>query len=224
MATLYLRLGIFSDQVFFIYWSSQAIILVAKALAVTELLRNVLNHYQGIWAMTWRLLMVAFGIVVVYVAAETRAGLAIAPGQQNLEWMVITMDRGFQMAFALALIASLVLVRHYALPIETVDKVLLSGFCFYACSGVICTTVLQVLYLHRYPGYSDISTMLGLMAFIAVQVSWALVLCKPLVAAGPRPPLLPISTYAQMSPSINTRLWLLNEQLGRFWKTDVPRR
>jgi hypothetical protein len=56
-----------------------------------------------------------------------------------------------------------------------------------------------------------------------MQIVWAVTLRKPATAVDAQPVLLPVSVYRQVSPELNLRLRVLNEQLSQFWKVEAPR-
>jgi hypothetical protein len=206
-----------SDTALRVFWASQAVTLLAQALATTETLHHVLGPYRGIWALGWRLLLLAFSAILSYAAVQ--AG-------RDFQWRIVTADRGFHCAFAGALVACLLLVRYYSIPIHPVYKALLGGFCFYSCAIVFKNTLLQALFSHffgRYPHYQGIWDATTLLPFTVVHLGWAVALRKPLPATVERFALLPASVYRQISPEVNRRLSLLNEQLSHFWRVEAPR-
>src|SRR5271167_634150 len=90
-------------------WVSECITLLAQALATTEILEITLRPYQGIWGLGWRALTVVSGIVVLLVALAAQGHWAVA------RWFEL--DRGYHLTFASALIACLLLIRYYSIPV-----------------------------------------------------------------------------------------------------------
>ena len=119
-------------------WTSECITLVAQALATIEILEIALRPYQGIWGLGWRALTVTSGTVVLLVVLAARGHWAWA------RWFEL--DRGYHLTFATALIACLLLVRYYSIPVPPAYKMLLGGFCFYSCSEIIVNTLLQAYF------------------------------------------------------------------------------
>jgi hypothetical protein len=204
--------GFSSHTAFVLAWLSEASILILRSLATTEVLRLVLRPYSGIWGLGWRVLAVAYGAVLSYAAidAGSNAGLAI-----------VVADRGFHLAFAVALVACLLLVRHYSIPVDPVYKGLLGGFCFYSCALVVANTVGQALFLRQSADFQPIWQAAPVAAYAVVQVLWTVALRKPLAVEEKQHVLLPASIYREISPEINQRLHLLNEQLVQFWKPEA---
>jgi len=195
-------------------WTSQALILPARALAVAEILRKVLEHYSGIWALSWRLLAVAYVLVVSYAVVE--AGT-------DTHWILLILDRGFHLSSAVVLVLGLWLIAHYSVPVEPLYKSLLLGLGVYSCVVVVSNTIGQALFLARYPHYQDVWNFITVLAFLGVLLAWIAALRRPLPTLERKPNLLPVSVYGQLSPQINLRLRLLNEQLGQFWKVEARR-
>src|SRR5690348_16184198 len=95
-------------------WASESLTLLAQALATFEILGVTLRPYEGIWGLGWRALTVVSGIVVILVALATRNHWAYA------QWFQL--DRGYHLTFASAVIACLLLVRYYSIPVPTAYK------------------------------------------------------------------------------------------------------
>jgi hypothetical protein len=194
-------------------WLSESVILAAQALAATELLHRVLGHYEGIWALAWRLIAVAGVIVISYAAASA---------QQNPEWSLMIADRGYHLTFAVALVSCLLLVRFYSIPIDPVYKMLLGGFCVFSCAMVAVNTLLQILFLRHFRTPDQVWNYVEVSVFLGVQIVWAVALRHP-VRVEDRPKLLPPSAYDRLSPEVNSRLWALNDVLAKILKTQVLR-
>jgi len=210
---VYSQFGYNSDVARQMFWISEAITLAAQTLAATEVLHRVLRAYSGIWGLAWRLIAAAVFIVVCY---------ALASAGRTPEWRLMIADRGYHLTFAVALISCLLLVRFYSIPVDPVYKTILGGFCVFSCSSVVANTLLQALFLRRYPRSADVWNYLEMLVFIGVQISWAVALRQP-VRAEAKPTLLPPSTYERLSPQVNARLRALNDLLSKLWRLEVLR-
>jgi hypothetical protein len=208
---VYSRFGYNSPEARELYWISEPITLAAQALAAAEVLHRVLWAYSGIWGLAWRLIAAAASVVVCY--ASVSAG-------QTPHWRLMIANRGFHLTFAVALVSCLMLVRFYSIPVDPVYKALLGGFCFYSCTVVAANTLLQLLFVRRYPGWGNIWNYLELVVFVGVQVVWAVALRHPALAHE-KPTLLPYSTYDRVSPEVNAGLRRLNGVLSKFWRLEV---
>jgi hypothetical protein len=211
---VYAHFGFSSHTAEVLAWWSEASTLILWSLAAAEVLRLVLSPYRGIWGLGWRVLAVAFGAVFSYAAIEAGS---------NVAWAIVLADRGFNLAFAIALVACLLLVRHYSVPVHPAYKALLGGFCLYSCTVVLANTVGQTLFPREFAHYQPIWQVTTTVSYAVVQVVWAVALRKPLPAEEKQRVLLPASFYQQISPEINQRLRSLNEQLIQFWKPEATR-
>jgi hypothetical protein len=209
---VYAYFGFRSHTTEVLAWWSAVSTLILRSLATTEVLRLVLNPYRGIWGLGWRVLAVAFGAVFFYAAIE--AG-------RNIAWFLVLAERGLNLAFAIALVACLLLVRHYSISVYPAYKALLGGFCFYSCTFVLASIAAQTLFVRGLASYQPVWQVTTTVSFAVVQVVWAVALRKPLPAEENQHVLLPASIYQQLSPEINQRLRSLNEQLIQFWKPEA---
>ncbi|HEY6943507.1 MAG TPA: hypothetical protein VI431_00100 [Candidatus Acidoferrum sp.] len=210
---IYTRFGSRSWTVTVMAWSSQFVPELLRVLATTEVIRLILRPYRGIWALGWRVLAVAFAAVFSF---------ALIDSWRNLFWAIALADRGFHLAFGIALVACLLLAHYYSIPIQPAYKALLGGLCFYSCTVVMANTIGRVLFLR---GAGDFRTgwqLLTMGAFVAVLATWAVALRKPLPQPL-QPELLPEAarTYWETSPRINARLRRLNEHLDHFWRPEA---
>ena len=210
---IYTRVGFQSRAAVLIGWSSQCVPQLFRVLAISEVLRLVIKPYRGIWGLAWRLLAVAFGVVFSF---------ALIDSGRDLSWAIALADRGFHLAFAVALVACLLLVHYYSVHIHPVYKALLGGFCFYSCTVVTANTIGRTLFLHGNSDFRMGWQLLTMGTFVAVLAVWAVALRTPLPErAQPQVPPGAARTYWEMSPRINERLRLLNEQLDHFWKPEA---
>jgi hypothetical protein len=211
---VYSHYGFRSDAAYEIYWISEPIVLIAQALAAMQLIRRFLRHYPGIWGLAWR---------VIAVGAVVTVSHALASAERDPSWRMMIANRGYHLTFAVALISCLLLIRFYAIPVNRTYRILLAGFCFASCEVVAADTLLQMMFLQRFPGAGDIWNYIEMAAFIGVQIIWVVALWQPAQAEERRPSLLPASEYEQLSPDINSRLRKINDVLNRFWRMEATR-
>lgn len=211
----YSRLGFLSRSAGLLAWMSQAVPQLLRVFAMTEVIRLILRPYRGIWGLGWRLLTIAFGSVFLY---------ALVDSWNDIQWAIGLADRGFHLAFGVALVACLLLIRYYAIPIHPAYKTILAGFCFYSCTIVLANTIGRTLSIR---GISDFGTgwqLLSVGTFVVVLIAWGSALRARLPEAEPEVESQAAeATYWQLSPRINDRLRLLNDELCRFWKPEATR-
>lgn len=201
-----------STPVMVIGWTSETVTLFVRVLATTEILYLVLHAYKGIWALAWRLL--ALGSVAVFCCAAFDC-------KKDLSWALLIANRGFHLMYAVAVLSCLVLIRHYSIPLNSAYKALLGGFCFYSSIMVAAYTIGQVLFIRRWHYFDTFWSLAELLSYAAVQVVWVISLRRPLPHPADQPSLLPSSIYWKMSPELNAGLYMLNENLSRFWKVEA---
>lgn len=209
----YMDFGLHSRVALEAAWISQGVAQLLRVLATTEILRIILRPYRGIWALGWRVLAAAFGVVF---------SLALVALGTDFRWAIVVADRGFHLAFGVALVACLLLVRYYLIPVYPAYKVLLAGFCFYSCIVVVANTTGALLSGRGNPNSQMIWQLVTIGAFAVVSALWATALRKPLPEPHQqgRPPEVK-GSYGEISTQINERLRRLDELLGRWWKLEA---
>lgn len=207
---LYRRWGFSSASSIRIAWGMQAVVMLARALAVTEVCKHVLARYRGIWALAWRALLFCVVIVLVYSSLAAK---------RHWEHLLPDADRGLELSISAALVTLLAFARYYEVKINSTDRSVATGFCLYSCFVVLNNTILEH-YLYK---YEALWNLLRMLAFLGSLLLWAWALRKPQTEADPAEILLPAGVYQAVAPQVNLRLHLLNEQLGQFWKTEATR-
>lgn len=208
---LYSRFAPSPHYSYLLSWGSEAVTLILQAFAATEVLRLVLKPYPGIWGLSWRVLTLAGGAVVLV------AAYAIG----NMDWVLLQADRGYHLTFAVAFIACQLLVRYYAIVIPRAYKFLLAGFCTFSCCTVLTNTVLQSLLWGRYTNYTTMWNLLTMLPFAIFQVLCLIALAKPLPEDAREPAWASDDLYQRLTPEINEQLQLLNGRLARIWKAEA---
>ena len=189
-------------------WGTQAAVICARALAVAELCRNLLQRFRGIWALAWRLLVLSASFLVSYSAMKA-----------GWKWdqTVLRMNIGLEFTVIAIITLLFLFARYYEVVAEGTLRTMAIGFFLLSCSKVVNDTILQ----HRLHQYEELWRMVGLLVFVASLSLWFWALFKLAPAPAPKPVLLPAEIYRSLAPEINERLWALNEQLGRFWRVGT---
>lgn len=193
-------------------WESEGVILLSQALAATEVLGATLKPYPGIWGLGWRLLALSSCIVLVVVTAASRSGWVYA------KWFDV--NRGYHVVFSTAMVACLLLIRYYAIPVPRAYKLLLGGFCFYSCTEILINTILQALFYQHFAYYEPVWQFSTMSSFIVAEGMWLTALRHPLAEV-----VLPDQKAAANAPArlleIHAHLRELNDKLGRLWKLEA---
>jgi hypothetical protein len=207
---VYLRWGYHSRVSWFFAWGTQAVTVCARALASAEICRHVLSRYPGIWALAKRLLLLCAGLVLLY------SGLA---ARHKWQLALPSAERGLELSIATVIVVLFLFARHYDVRTERADRLLAIGFCLQSCFRTLNDTIAD-RYLF---GYAQLWSFLGMLAFFASLFLWSWALREPQTEPAAKEELLPLGVYQSITPQINLRLRLLNEQLGQFWKTEATR-
>ncbi len=207
---LYRRWGFFSQEAWRIAWGMQALVLCARAAAVAEVCKHLLGRYRGVWALAWRVLLACAAIVLLYssLAARLRFTFALPKAERSLE-----------LAIATVIVAVFVFARHYGVEAQPADRSLAVGFCLYSCFGVLNNTILD----RFLDSYVPLWNLLGMLAYLGSLVLWSWALREKLPEREIEPKMLPEGVYRTLTPEINERLEMLNENLKQFWYPEVRR-
>lgn len=190
-------------------WSSQAIVVLARVLAVGELCRHVLARYRGIWALGWRLLG---GMALAVLAG------AVFFGGLDFRAGIVTLDLGSELAIAAATATLFAFAKYYEVPVEEPMRTMGAAFCLYSC----CYVLNDLLLRHYLSNYENIWNLAGMLTFLGTVCLWAWAFRVPAGAEAPKPVLLQADVYRDLIPEMNRRLSKLNEQLSHFWRIESP--
>src|ERR1700730_17266991 len=140
-------------------WSTQGLVIAARALAVAEICRRVMETYRGIWALTWRVLVAIAGLVLLYSWAVARSG-----------WQAAILNSGgvLELAIATVIVMMFLFAQHYEIEVGPTDRYLAIGFLLFSCFSVLNNTLLEG-WLAR---YGTLWNLLGTLAFIASLLIW----------------------------------------------------
>ena len=208
---VYSHYGFASREAFRTYWAAEVIIMVVQTLASTELIHRALQDYPGIWELTWRIILAAIMVVIV---------IAWATANSNDAWGLLAAHRGYYLTFAVAFVLCLVLIRRYDISIDPVYKMLVGGFCVYACGSIFADTVLKNQYLQHLKGFADVWNYSELFVFVAVMMVWIVALRHPVKVRAQRPTLIP-GAYEVVAPQLNAELRAINDTLKKFFDKEA---
>jgi len=202
----------YKNEASLVIWSSQAVVISLRFAAAFETARRILSGYRGLWVLAKRLLWaVAVGAV----------GYSLVVAKKELSALVLNVDRGFELAIASFVVALLLFARYYKLSVHPLDRSLAIGFCLYSCFYVINDSLFE-RYLDSYLvlwGYLDILT------FLASLLIWLHAVREnaKVTVSVPEHKDLPEGLYNTISPELNLRLKLLNDQVSQLLHAGRPR-
>jgi len=200
--------GINSTISFGTYWTTQGILLLARAAVVYELCQVSLSLYAGIWRLC-RPFLIALAVILV-AGAEVSTGFSV----HQLAATILTAERGLELTVVGILILGLAFCRYYRIGIQRHVAWIALGLGFYSAVQVANNSFLQDTVLANFP----IWEMLRLVSFNIATVFWLVAVWKPLPALRPAPVLLARGEYDRLAPQMTVRLRELNTRLLEMWK------
>jgi len=206
-------------------------VLIARSFAIAELCRYELRAYQGIWALTWRILALLAVFFLGHAAVD-------AWGQVGgISIYGLTIERDIAISSIVILLALLLIRNYYALTLEPLHMWIATGICLVSIIDIMNNTILRYIFIGhlfwffgRYASswsglrpqiesanglWNTIRTS-GLIVSISI---WCYALRKPLPAPAKQPVLLPAEVYRELSPAVNLRLRAFNDRLLEMLKS-----
>jgi hypothetical protein len=228
----YFYFGFQSVRSYYAGWITITIDVLALSLVVAELCRYELRAYRGIWALTWRALLV----LAVFLLANATVDAWGQPNRIAIYGLVIERDVDIS---AVIILAALLLIRkHYGFSLDPFSKSIAVGVLFLCGVGTLNNTLLRDAFTEylsfwfftKYaPFWSEMKSevvraneMWNFIRFSSFMVSmgiWCFALRKSLPADAKRPVLLPAEVYRELSPALNLRLRAFNDRLQELLKT-----
>src|ERR1700682_1711604 len=212
-------------------WMTAGTIVIARSFAIGELCRYELRAYQGIWALTWRILalLVVFFLGHATINAWGRAG--------GIPIYGLTIQRHIAISSIAILLVLLLIRNYYGLTLESLHRWIAIGMCLVSITDVMNNTILfNTLTGHlffwffgRYASSwsglksqvdsaNDLWNMIRTSSLIVSMSIWCFALRKPLPAPAEDPVLLPAEVYHALSPAVNLRLRAFNDRLLELLK------
>jgi hypothetical protein len=207
---VYRHYGVNSQFSYAATWTSQAVVVVVRAMATGEFCHQVLGKFIGIWALAIRVLLVCSGSVLA---------LALYFGKDGMRYGVVTLEIGMETFVATMVAGTFVFARYYDLKAERSAMLLGLGLCLNSCFKILNDLVLS-RYFAVYQNRWNTSSMI---TFVCVLMVWTWAIrAAAATAPAPAPKLQPAQIYRTWIPGINERLLQLNDQLIRLWKLEPP--
>jgi hypothetical protein len=191
-------------------WTTQAVVVAARAFVIVELCYQILGRYRGIWALGWRLLA-TIGMITLLVP--------LALGTHELRSVVLTLDVGTELGIASVTAFLFLFAKHYEVSIEQPMRTMGVTLCLYSCGFVVNDLLMQGFWRN----YQNIWNAAGTGTFFVMLLCWVWAFRAPLRATDSAPTLLDASVYRTMIPEMNQRLAKLNDGLAAFWRAESRR-
>jgi len=204
---LYQLYGFQSHVAYLAVWSSQGVIVTARALAACEFCYRVLGHYRGVWALAIRILLACGSLVL---------GLTLVFSRDGFRYAVMTLEIASEAFIATIAVGTVLFACHYRAQMG--QSALLLGLGFGLNS---CLKILNDAFLSRYwRNYSGMWNEVAMIGFAGVLVLWVFAMRAAATEYVLRPELQPAEVYRVMAPHMNRKLAELNDQLVRLLKAE----
>jgi hypothetical protein len=191
-------------------WTTQALVVLARAFSAGEVCYKILGKFKGVWAMSVRIL-VACGILVLCATLYF--------GKSGYQFAVMRLEIGLESFIATTIVGLFWFARYYQVQIPSATGLLGLGLGLNSCSRIFNDVVFQQFVKSYQPAWNYVSSA----AFIAILVLWIWALYKPVELQDSEPRLRAKQVYQNLMPQVNHRLLELNEQLGQLWRAEQPR-
>jgi hypothetical protein len=223
--------GYRSPLSFFSIWTVVGVGLAARCLAIAELCQYKLRAYQGIWELTWRILIFLAVLFIAHAAVD-------AWGQTSaIEIYGLTIQRDVAASSVIILIAIMLIHNYYGLLLEPLQMWVAAGMAVLSMAEFVNNTLLRnaftgylsVWFFSRYmslwpqvrsqvESVNEFWNVIRSTSFLVSLGIWCFALRKPLPAPKRGPELLPAEIYAEISPAVNLRLRAINDRLLELLK------
>jgi hypothetical protein len=210
VAYLYQWYGFSTMRAYQLAWTTQALVVAARAFAAGEVCHKILGKFKGVWAMSVRILM-ACGILVFCAALYF--------GKSGYQFAVLRLEIGLESFIATTIVGLFWFARYYQVQIPSATGLLGLGLGLNSCSRILNDVVFERFVKAYQPAWNYVSSA----AFIAILVLWIWALWKPVELQASEPRLRAKQVYQDLMPQVNHRLLELNEQLGQLWHAEQPR-
>ncbi len=231
LALFYFHFGFRSVASYNAYWFTAGLIVIARSFAIAELCWYELRAYQGIWALTWRVLALLAIFFLGHAAVD-------AWGQAGgIPIYGLTIERDIAISSIVILVALLLIRNYYGLTLDPLYKSIALGMCLVSVVGLMNNIILRDTltghlvfwlfgrYASSWPGLrSQVESANALWGSIRTSGDiismgiWCYALRKPLPAPAEEPVLLPAEVYRELSPAVNLRLRTFNDRLLELLK------
>jgi hypothetical protein len=200
---VYRRVGFNSLPAFYIAWSTQAILLLARAAVCIELCRKTLRKRHELFrTMVRDLLVVVAAGVILYTAFDSFRKIFLTQSS------ALAIERGLTLAIALALLVLFGVAIRYDVAINRALFLIATGLCFHSLVLTVNDTFLDWL-RGNFPWWNDFR----LVAYHVALSLWIwAVLTRDFEFDDQPVPTVP-TCYAERAEAVSQRLRSLEKDL-----------
>lgn len=207
---LYQWYGFHSSYSYYVAWTTQCVVAIARALAAAEVCYVVLGKYKGVWALAARVLGTA-GLLALC--------LALYFGRNSYHVGAIALEISLEACISTGIAGLFLFTRYYGIPVAPAARLLGIGLGLLSCSRILNDVVFERFLLISGTTWNYASSAV----FVAVLFTWVFSLRGMVPETRHEPQLGPAHVYADVIPSVNHRLVELNAQLTRLWHLEQPK-
>ncbi len=121
---------------YYVGWTLGAIVMVAGWLVTAELCYRGLQAYRGIWAMTWRLLLVLSALFLLHATYDA------SKETHRIGALNLILQRDLALASAVILLVILIIGRRYASQLDGIEQQVALGLCVYFITIILSNSFL----------------------------------------------------------------------------------
>jgi hypothetical protein len=140
--------------------------------------------------------------------------------EKRLSMMILTVDRGAELAIASFVVGLLLFARYYMLEIDPLDRALSIGFALYSCFYVINDSLLEK-WMEPYVGFWGFMDVITFLASLLIWIQAVRAYAPALEFVTSRS--TSSDLYGALSAEVNVRLRLLNDQLAQLLRSESTR-
>jgi hypothetical protein len=208
LSFVYATKGYSSWTAFYAAWISQAVVVSARWLAVCGICRAILGPFRGIWALTWRILVV-LGL--------TATAPALLFGKHDAARIINTFDLSLELSIATVLAGFFFFARYYNVQIQSSLRSMGIAFCLYSTFRAFNDTFLQSFFRNYAATWSLVDQITYLATLILIASAVYVLQSYPTSRIN----LLPRQAYTDFIPVANERLAALNHRLSQLLKSET---
>lgn len=203
--------GFSSWRAFWTAWISQGLIVLARWFAVCELCRAILGQFEGIWALSWRVLTSVGAIALI---------VSIAIGGHDFVRLINTFDMGIELSIASVLVGFFLFARFYNVRIEPSLRSIGIAFCLYSCFRSFNDSFLQKFLQNYAPTWTLVDQVTHVATLVLIGSALYVLQERPTHRIN----LLPRTAYGEIVSMTNDRLVALNQRLRELLKSSAGRK
>ncbi len=207
---LYQGYGFGSRAAYYVAWTTQAMVAIARAFVAAEVCHLILGRYKGVWRL-------AAGVLTV--GGLGALCLSLYFGRTSYHIGAMTLEIALETCISTGIAGLFLFARYYQIPVARHAGILGAGLGLLSCSRIVNDVVFE-----RYLTISGgLWNHLSAAAFVAILLVWIWALREPATEVPVEPTLSPAHLYGEMIPAVNRRLAELNEQLIHLWRSEQTR-